>query len=159
MVQCNIRNNNLLFESNSYLLFESLQESDFLKKALSLPWTLSTSQQPQQQMQGQHFSVAEPELMHLVSKAQLFSTKDEDVLILFTFQTHISLGLGLGLGRSGYVLVVLAGLSIVKLQILTPKVVVLSETLETPVQSQVEDKTPAVGPTPPPPLPPPSSRN
>jgi len=42
------------------------QESEFLKSALSLPWTLSTSQQPQQQMAGQHFSVTEPELTHMV---------------------------------------------------------------------------------------------
>lgn len=42
------------------------QESEFLKSALTLPWTLSTSQQPQQQMAGTHFSVTEPELTHLV---------------------------------------------------------------------------------------------
>ena len=30
----------------------SVQESEFLKNALMVPWTLSTSQQPQQQIQG-----------------------------------------------------------------------------------------------------------
>ena len=29
----------------------TLQESEFLKNALMVPWTLSTSQQPQQQIQ------------------------------------------------------------------------------------------------------------
>lgn len=42
-------------------------ESEFLKSALSLPWTLSTSQQPQQQMSSQYFSVTEPELRHQIS--------------------------------------------------------------------------------------------
>lgn len=52
--------------SNSTIFVLLFKESEFLKSALSLPWTLSTSQQPQQQISGQHFSVNEPELAHLV---------------------------------------------------------------------------------------------
>ena len=52
--------------SHSAIFVLLFKESEFLKSALSLPWTLSTSQQPQQQMSGQHFSVNEPELAHLV---------------------------------------------------------------------------------------------
>lgn len=53
-------------------------ESEFLKSALSLPWTLSTSQQPQQQMAGQHFSVTEPELTHLISPGGGFGPVADD---------------------------------------------------------------------------------
>lgn len=53
-------------------------ESEFLKSALSLPWTLSTSQQPQQQISGQHFSVNEPELAHLISPGGGFGPVADD---------------------------------------------------------------------------------
>jgi len=53
-------------------------ESEFLKSALSLPWTLSTSQQPQQQMAGQHFSVTEPELTHMISPGGGFGPVADD---------------------------------------------------------------------------------
>lgn len=53
-------------------------ESEFLKSALTLPWTLSTSQQPQQQMAGTHFSVTEPELMHLISPGGGFGPVADD---------------------------------------------------------------------------------
>lgn len=53
-------------------------ESEFLKSALSLPWTLSTSQQPQQQMSSQHFSVTEPELTHLISPGGGFGPVADD---------------------------------------------------------------------------------
>lgn len=53
-------------------------ESEFLKSALTLPWTLSTSQQPQQQMAGTHFSVTEPELTHLISPGGGFGPVADD---------------------------------------------------------------------------------
>lgn len=42
------------------------QDSSFLKSALTMPWTLSTSQQPQQQM-DRGFNAALPEVKDTVS--------------------------------------------------------------------------------------------
>ncbi|XP_048580409.1 carnitine O-palmitoyltransferase 1, liver isoform-like isoform X1 [Nematostella vectensis] len=53
-------------------------DSEFLKSALTLPWTLSTSQQPQQQMTAEHFSVNEPELMHMISPGGGFGPVADD---------------------------------------------------------------------------------
>ena len=49
--------------SNMFCCFS--QESSFLKDALMLPWTLSTSQQPQQQM-NRGFDVGIPEVRETV---------------------------------------------------------------------------------------------
>merc|ERR550519_1517160 len=53
-------------------------ESEFLKRALSLPWTLSTSQQPQQQMVQAHYSVSEPELINMISPGGGFGPVTDD---------------------------------------------------------------------------------
>ncbi|XP_068710721.1 carnitine O-palmitoyltransferase 1, liver isoform-like [Montipora capricornis] len=53
-------------------------ESEFLKSSLSIPWTLSTSQSPQQQMASQHFSITEPELAHLISPGGGFGPVADD---------------------------------------------------------------------------------
>lgn len=47
-------------------LFVFYQDSSFLKSALTMPWTLSTSQQPQQQM-DRGFNAALPEVKDTVS--------------------------------------------------------------------------------------------
>ena len=55
----------ILFYSIKSLLF-FYQDSAFLKSALTMPWTLSTSQQPQQQM-DRGFNPALPEVKDTVS--------------------------------------------------------------------------------------------
>lgn len=42
---------NEIYYCFNLLLFLSTQDCEFLKKVLSIPWTLSTSQQPQQQVE------------------------------------------------------------------------------------------------------------
>lgn len=54
----------LLFSIKRLLVF--YQDSSFLKSALTMPWTLSTSQQPQQQM-DRGFNAALPEVKDTVS--------------------------------------------------------------------------------------------
>ena len=44
----------------------ALQESEFLKNALMVPWTLSTSQQPQQQIENSP-DCNNPEFKHKVT--------------------------------------------------------------------------------------------
>jgi len=52
-------------------------ESEFLKSALSMPWTLSTSQQPQQQM-DRGFDISIPEVLETLSPGGGFGPVSDD---------------------------------------------------------------------------------